>query len=87
MEQKLRRKSSVYGHNMKKRLLKCQNKLRNLVTMCTALPIEGALTDRNEAVENIENNMAMAMTREANGGKLKMLNRQDNGEDCKTKST
>ena len=41
----------------------------------------------NEAVENIENNMAMAITRKVNESKLKMLNRQDNGEDGKTKNT
>ena len=49
--------------------------------------IESPHRPKNEAVENIENNMAMAMMRKVNESILKMLNRQDNGEDGQTKKT
>ena len=39
------------------------------------------------AVEDIYNNMAAVETTKVNESKLKMFNRQDNGEDGKTKNT
>ena len=44
-------------------------------------------TNQTEDVENIENNMAVAMMRKENESTVNMLNLQDNGEDGKTKST
>ena len=51
------------------------------------LPTERALTARNEAVEDIQNNMAVAMMRKENESTLKILNRRDNGKDGKTENT
>ena len=51
------------------------------------LSIEGAVTDRNDAVEDIENNTAVVMISKVNESILKILYRHENGEDRNTKNT
>ena len=46
-----------------------------------------ALTAGNKAIEDIYNNMVVAMIRKVNESTLKIPNRRDNGEDGKTENT
>ena len=59
--------------------------IRNLLGRFSSFHLSSLkeLTDRNEAVEN----KIASSVRKANGGRLKMLNWQDNGEDEKAKKT